>query len=143
GTGYVAAKTALKKGAYVVLLNRKSSRADEAEKTLSAAVPGGKVSAVECDLQSFASVRGAAEKLKEMFAGTGIDVLCNNAGIMAMPDEATGDGYDVQMQTNHLSHFLLTKEIFPLLEKGAEQRGEARVVNHSSLARQGNPPLQA
>jgi len=45
----------------------------------------------------------------------------------------------MQMQTNHISHFLLTREVFPLLEKAAEQRGEARIVNHSSMARKGKP----
>ena len=58
--------------------------------------------------------------------------------ISAMPlrkDAATVDGYDSQMQTNHLSHFLLTKELLPLLEKAAALRGEARVVTLTSLAR--------
>ena len=53
---------------------------------------------------------------------------------MAFPDLATDDGYDLQMQTNHLSHFLLTRLLFPLLETKAEAAGEARVVNHSSMA---------
>jgi NAD(P)-dependent dehydrogenase (short-subunit alcohol dehydrogenase family) len=61
---------------------------------------------------------------------------------MALEDKATKDGYDVQMQTNHLSHFLLTRELFPLLQKAKELRGEARIVNHSSMARKGGP-LQA
>ena len=53
-------------------------------------------------------------------------------------------GYDTQMQTNHLSHFLLTKELFPLLEKAAKAKGEARVVNHSSSARKmPSTPLQS
>jgi len=144
GTGFVAAQTMAKKGAHVVMLNRKSGRAEEAEKKLLEEAPGSKVTSVECDLQSFESVRGCAEKLKAMFGDTGIDVLCNNAGVMALADEATKDGYDVQMQTNHLSHFLLTKELFPLLEKGAQMRGEARIVNHSSGARaQPNKVLDA
>jgi NAD(P)-dependent dehydrogenase (short-subunit alcohol dehydrogenase family) len=54
---------------------------------------------------------------------------------MALEDVATKDGYDIQMQTNHLSHFLLTKELYPLLQRAKELRGEARVVNHSSGAR--------
>ena len=65
----------------------------------------------------------------------GIDVLCCNAGIMAIHDEATKDGYDVQMQVNHLSHFLLAKELMPLLEKAAAKRHRARIITHSSSAR--------
>mgnify|MGYP000220742192 CR=1 FL=1 len=64
-----------------------------------------------------------------------IDVLVNNAGVMALVDQATSDGYDVQMQTNVLSHFLITKELFPLLRKSKQ----ARIVNHSSMARLGGP----
>ena len=57
---------------------------------------------------SFKSVRDAAEQLKSELGSSGLDVLCNNAGIMGFGDKATEDGCDVQMQTNHLSHFLLT-----------------------------------
>eukprot|EP00931_Biecheleriopsis_adriatica_P067050 TRINITY_DN41257_c0_g1_i1.p1 TRINITY_DN41257_c0_g1~~TRINITY_DN41257_c0_g1_i1.p1 ORF type:complete len:335 (+),score=77.19 TRINITY_DN41257_c0_g1_i1:59-1063(+) len=135
GTGYVCARTCAKKGAHVVMLNRKSERSAEAEKLLAQDVPGAKITAVDCDLQDFSSVRAASDKLKTQFSSSGIDVLCCNAGVMALKDEATKDGYDVQMQTNHLSHFLLTKELFPLLQKAAELRGEARVVQHSSGAR--------
>merc|ERR1712217_47424 len=78
---------------------------------------------------------GAGKQLQSQFASEGVDVLCNNAGIMAVQDKATEDGCCVQMQTNHLSHFLLTAEMWPLLTKAAEKRGEARVVNHSSGAR--------
>ena len=57
---------------------------------------------------------------------------------MALKDYATNDGYDVQMQTNVLSHFLITKELFPWLKKSEQ----GRIVNHSSMARLG-PPLEA
>ncbi|CAE8633346.1 unnamed protein product [Polarella glacialis] len=135
GTGFVCARAAARKGAHVVLLNRQSERAVAAEKSILEQAPGAKVTSVPCDLQSFDSVRAAVATLKEKFSETGIDVLCNNAGVMALADEATADGYDVQMQTNHISHFLLTKELFPLLELAGKLRGEARVVNHSSGAR--------
>eukprot|EP00971_Amphidinium_carterae_P014548 287188-Amphidinium_carterae.1 len=56
-------------------------------------------------------VKQTAQELKKSLGSTGLDVLCNNAGIMATKDEATADGCDTQMQTNHLSHFLLTAEV--------------------------------
>ena len=136
GTGNVAAKTMASKGARVILLNRTSAKADNALKELKAAQPNAEFISIECDLQSFASVRNAAAKVKAL-CPNGLDVLCNNAGVMALEDMATKDGFDVQMQTNHLSHFLLTKELFPILEKAAESRAEARIVNHSSIARFG------
>lgn len=99
------------------MLNRSSERATKAEAQLRAEVPGAELTAINCDLQNFDSVRQAAAALNAKFAAQGIDVLCNNAGVMALEDKATNDGYDLQMQTNHLSHFLLTREVFPLLEK--------------------------
>ncbi|GAX25915.1 hypothetical protein FisN_6Hh047 [Fistulifera solaris] len=136
GLGYVFARTCIQKNAAaVILLNRSSERAEAAEKSLKEHVNSDKtvVETIACDLQDFASVRKAAAQLKEKYDA--VDVLCNNAGIMAFPDEATVDGYDVQMQTNHLSHFLLTKELFPLLQRAKERRGSARIVNHSSFMR--------
>ncbi len=142
GMGLVLAQTCARLGARIVMLNRPSPRADQAlQKMLEA---GADAVLVPCDLSGFAYVRAAGQVLRQRFADTGIDVLCNNAGIMAVPDAATEDGYDVQMQANHLSHFLLTHEIWPLLEKAGHLRGEARVVQHSSGAR-GKPgrPLHA
>ena len=60
---------------------------------------------------------------------------------MASGDIATVDGYDVQMQTNHLSHFLLTSLVWPALQKAASVNGQARVVQHSSGARKMVPKL--
>ena len=140
GTGLVLAATAASRGANVILLNRKSDRATVAvARVRSAAASGAVVTAIDCDLQSFASVLQAVVTVRKVVATTGLDVLCCNAGVMALPDAATADGYDVQMQTNHLSHFLLVKELFPLLELAASRRGESRVVMHTSLARK-NPP---
>eukprot|EP00545_Synedropsis_sp_CCMP1620_P013772 CAMPEP_0119020340 /NCGR_PEP_ID=MMETSP1176-20130426/23835_1 /TAXON_ID=265551 /ORGANISM="Synedropsis recta cf, Strain CCMP1620" /LENGTH=328 /DNA_ID=CAMNT_0006974753 /DNA_START=75 /DNA_END=1061 /DNA_ORIENTATION=- len=139
GTGLVAAKVTARKGATtILLLNRPSPRAENAEKEVRAEIPEGAKTTVEtipCDLQDFDSVRSAVKQIKSKYEA--VDVLCNNAGVMAMDDLATKDGYDVQMQTNHLSHFLLTKELFPLLQKAKELRGEARIANHSSMARTG------
>lgn len=134
GTGKIAALTVAGLGAKVLVLNRASTRSAESFAKLTASLPDADVHQVECDLQSFASVEAAAERVKEL-CPEGVHVLCNNAGVMALADVGTTDGFDVQMQTNHLSHFLLTRELMPLLERAAEASGDARVVNHSSVAR--------
>ena len=133
GTGYVCARELSKKGATVILLNRDSERSRQSYSQLLKSVPEGKFDPIPCDLQSFASVRSAMEKIRSKYEK--IDVLVNNAGVMALKDQATKDGYDVQMQTNVISHFLITKELFPLLKKSTR----ARIVNHSSMARLGGP----
>lgn len=133
GTGYICARELAKLGATVLLLNRPSERSAAALERLRSEVPDGTFEAIVCDLQDFASVRAAAVEIGRTHDR--LDVLCNNAGIMAMPDQATKDGYDVQMQTNSISPFLLTKELFGLLRKS----DDGRVVNHSSMARMGAP----
>ena len=110
GTGYVAAQTVASKGARVILLNRKSKRATKSYNDLKKNNPEAELFLVECDLQRFDSVRKAAKEVVKL-CPKGLDALCNNAGVMALKDIATSDGFDVQMQTNHLSHFLLTKKI--------------------------------
>jgi len=134
GTGQVAATTVSALGAKVLVLNRASERSTASFAELTAAFPDAEIHNVECDLQSFASVKAAAARVVEL-CPEGVDVLCNNAGVMALPDIATDDGFDVQMQTNHLSHFLLSKELMPLLERAAKTAGDARIVQHSSSAR--------
>lgn len=134
GTGQVAADTMALLGAEVFLLNRASERSSASLASLQETHPAAEIHAIECDLQSFASTQAAAEQMAAL-CPDGIDVLANNAGVMALADTATGDGFDVQMQTNHLSHFLLTRELMPLLQLAAEASGDARVVNHSSVAR--------
>lgn len=133
GTGFFCAREVAKKGARVILLNRKSERSEKAVKQLQEEVPTGTFDPIDCDLQNFESVNNAVHAIKSKY--NVLDVLVNNAGVMALKDQGTKDGYDVQMQTNVLSHFLITKELFPLLLKS----NGARIVNHSSMARLGGP----
>jgi len=133
GTGYVCARELARRGAEVILLNRPSERSANSLARLQGEVPEGSFVAVDCDLQDFASVRAAIETIKGRWSK--LDVLCNNAGVMALRDMATKDGYDVQIQTNCISHFLLTKELFALLRAS----DDGRIVNHSSQARLGGP----
>ena len=134
GTGLVAARTCGALGATVIMLNRPSDRAKNVLESLKEENHPGSFHHVDCDLQDFESVRNSVPEVQSL-CESGLDVLCNNAGVMALEDKATKDGFDVQMQTNHLSHFLLTKLLFPLIEQAELKKGEARIVNHSSMAR--------
>lgn len=155
GLGYVTALTVAKKGATVIMLNRPGSNAQEAFKSLKEGVvvpdnsDGDDDNAnpathhlVDCDLLSFDSVRKACQRVRELTKHTGVDVLCNNAGIMLQPDEPSLDGYDITASTNMLSHFLITKELLPQIEQASLARGKpSRVINMSSGSGYGGPAL--
>lgn len=125
GTGLVLAGAAAQKGAKVILLNRKSERANKALHIVKQAATGPPPVAIECDLMSFRSVRAAGAQLADGFAAEGIDLFVNNAGIIK--DKATEDVLDQQT-----SHFVLMYLCMPMLETAARKRGAARIVNHSS-----------
>ena len=135
---------AVKKGAAaVLLLNRSSRRSFVADEDIMRAAEGTKtkVHSIVCDLSSFSVTREAAFDARDLAEQSygGLDVLLCNAGTGAGLDDRTGDGCDVQMQVNHLSHYVLVAYLMPTLEMAAANRGEARVVTVSSPAR--NLPL--
>lgn len=140
GVGFVVARETARAGAKVLLLNRASERSRTSLAKLREAIPEGVFVDIECDLGSFASVRKCAETITSDYPS--LDVLFNNAGIMAMPDTATEDGYDCQMQVNHLSHFLLDSLVLPSLAACATTKGEARIVSQSSIARKDTKELE-
>jgi len=146
GTGNQLARICAGKGAKVLLLNRRSERSAAAFAEIAAVAKqygAPEPKHIDCDLMSFGSVRQAAAAVKAEVWEKGLDVLVNNAGIMGFKDVATADGYDCQMQTNHLSHFLLTHELLSVLHTASMLRGEARIVNHSSVARKlGEKPAE-
>ena len=133
GTGFCLAQVAARQGAKVLMLNRPSARAEKALNLMKET--GASVAHVDCDLTSFASVRAAVPLVLAQLDDGALDVLTCNAGVMHQPDVVTEDGFDIQMQVNQLSHFVLTCELWPALTKAGELRGEARLVMHSSAAR--------
>ncbi|MFI9200487.1 oxidoreductase [Streptomyces sp. NPDC053048] len=125
GIGFVTARELARRGARVVLACRDATRGKAAEELLRAQVPGADVRLAELDLADLASVRAFAGELKE----DRLDLLVNNAGVMALPHRRTVDGFEMQLGTNHLGHFALTGLLLPLLR---EAGAGARVVTVSS-----------
>ena len=130
GLGQETARAMAAKGAHVIIAGRDAEKADAAAQEIRDAVDGAHVETIVCDLASLQSVRECGEEARERFEK--IDLLINNAGVMACPQDETADGFEMQFGTNHLGHFQLTKELMPLVEKGAESGGGARIVNLSS-----------
>lgn len=128
GIGYEAALQFARKGARVVLACRDAGKADAACAAIRAAHPAAAVEAMTLDLASLASVRAFAAAFLE--AHRELHVLCNNAGVMALPPRRTADGFEMQFGTNHLGHFALTGL---LLDRLLATAG-ARVVTVSSTA---------
>lgn len=141
GVGFVLATTCAKKKAEVFVLNRPSKRAEESLAAIRKLVPYAKIESIDCDFNSFASVREAGKLLNAKCAEGGLDVLGLNAGVMGQANKATEDGFDVQMQVNAISGFLLTKEVLPSLKKAVELKGSARVASQTSSARHNGDPL--
>jgi len=128
GIGKVCALELSRRGAKVFILCRSTERGETAAQQIRKETEG-EVIVHRMDLSSLTSVRACAEQLTNSLDR--IDILLNNAGIMACPQGLTEDGFETQLGTNHLGHFLLTNLLMPLLKRAAPG---ARVVNVSSLA---------
>ena len=127
GIGFEAARVLAARGARVVLACRDAARGEAARARILAESAHAAVSVSALDLASLASVRSFAERFAAEHAS--LAVLVNNAGVMALPQGRTADGFEMQLGTNHLGHFALTAALFPLLRKAPS----ARVVTVSSL----------
>ena len=126
GIGLIAARELARAGATVVLACRDMDKAEAAGKQITAGHPAARLEIANLDLGSLDSVRSFAER----YPHDRLDLLINNAGVMAPPRRQTVDGFELQFGTNHLGHFALTGL---LIEKMAGQK-DARVVTVSSGA---------
>jgi NAD(P)-dependent dehydrogenase (short-subunit alcohol dehydrogenase family) len=129
GIGFVAARELARAGARVVLAVRNAEKGADAAREISAAVPEAAVEVGSLDLASLESVRGFADWFGREHDG--LDLLINNAGVMAPPRRETADGFELQFGTNHLGHFALTGLLLGRMEAREE---DARVVTVSSGA---------
>jgi hypothetical protein len=106
GIGFEAALQLAGKGARVVLACRDQAKGRSAADRIRSATPSTEVAVAELDLADLASIRRCAESLRATYPA--LHVLCNNAGVMAIPYRTTADGFEMQFGTNHLGHFALT-----------------------------------
>ena len=140
GLGFETAKVLADAGAQVIMGCRSLSRCEQAKDRV---LPVGSFSRArmfchELDLRDFTSVHKFVDELKTTYLdphveGDGrrfIHTLINNAGIMATPEEVTSEGFEIQMSTNHLGHFLLTN----LVLREMNELDRPRVIIHSSPA---------
>jgi NAD(P)-dependent dehydrogenase (short-subunit alcohol dehydrogenase family) len=106
GLGFECARAMTTKGAHVVLACRDLGKAGAAVERITSARPSVSLEAMALDLADLSSVRSFTAAFSEKFAK--LDVLLNNAGVMALPRMLTKDGFEMQFGTNHLGHFALT-----------------------------------
>lgn len=133
GIGYYAALGLARKGAQVVLACRDRSRGETALQRLTNEVRSPAPELAILDLASLASVRTFAEQ--ELSRRQPLDVLINNAGVMAPPRRLeTAEGFELQFGTNVLGHFALTGLLVPALQQAASAPGPPRIVTIASIA---------
>jgi NAD(P)-dependent dehydrogenase (short-subunit alcohol dehydrogenase family) len=130
GLGLATAKELARHGARVILACRNIDKGAAAAREIEAAAPGAEVGLSPLDLGDLASVTAFAESFRASHTGEGLDLLINNAGVMAPPRRQTADGFELQLGTNLLGHFALTARLIDLMDG----REDARVVTLSSNA---------
>jgi NAD(P)-dependent dehydrogenase (short-subunit alcohol dehydrogenase family) len=126
GIGLETVRALLSAGATVVAGNRPGVKSDTSEHQLREEYPNARLEVIALDLGSLNSVRAFATEVLNRYAS--ITLLINNAGIMAVPYATTDEGFESQIGTNHIGHFVLTNLLLPALLAGAP----SRIVNLSS-----------
>lgn len=126
GLGYEVTLALAEKGAQVVMACRSIDKGEAAARQIRQQCPSATLAVMALDLTNLATVRRFVTAFQEKYAA--LHILCNNAGIMAIPRRETVDGFEMQLGVNHLGHFALTGLLLPVLL----QAPQARVVHVSS-----------
>ncbi|KAK3132607.1 hypothetical protein QOZ80_6AG0525100 [Eleusine coracana subsp. coracana] len=131
GIGAETARTLALRGAHVVMAVRSLPAAQALRDDVLAQVPEAKIDVMELNLSSMASVRAFASEF--IAKGLPLNILINNAGVMAIPFALSKDGIEMQLATNHVGHFLLTHLLLDTMKKTSHETNvEGRIVNVSS-----------
>ncbi len=113
GVGYEAARALAQHGATVVMGCRTRSKADDAVAAIAETNPSGTTEILEMDLSDLDSVKEAAAEF--LSAHDRLDILINNAGLMATPKQQTAQGFEMQFGVNHLGHYVFTGLLLDVL----------------------------
>lgn len=135
GLGYENSRALAAKGAHVIMAARSMEKGNAALEKVRALHPDASVELHELDLADLDSIDAFAQSIRADFDK--IDLLINNAGVMAIPDAKTADGFEMQFGTNHLGHFALTVKLLPLFVNTPR----SRVVTVTSTARHFGSPV--
>jgi NAD(P)-dependent dehydrogenase (short-subunit alcohol dehydrogenase family) len=132
GIGVETARALHTTGARIFITTRDMAKAEKVREDILSTSPSKiPIEIIHMQLDSLASVRaGAADFLSK---SSRLNILINNAGVMASPEGKTQDGFELQMGTNHLSHFLLTKLLLPTLRASSTPAFASRIINVSSM----------
>lgn len=128
GIGLEAAKILASKGAEVILACRNPAKGKMALEKVQTLSGSSSASLMELDLANLESISAFTNEFSKRYKK--LDILINNAGVMAPPFSTTKDGFESQFGTNHLGHFALTGQLLPLLEEA----DQGRIVILSSIA---------
>jgi Dehydrogenases with different specificities (related to short-chain alcohol dehydrogenases) len=127
GLGFSASKYLAENGAQVIMACRSPEKGEKARNKIEDKLESPSLEVMELDLSDLGSVEAFGENFRQKYSR--LDVLCNNAGLMALPRRETEDGFEMQLGVNHLGHFALTSHLIDMI---IESKG--RVVNQSSMA---------
>jgi NAD(P)-dependent dehydrogenase (short-subunit alcohol dehydrogenase family) len=130
GLGVETARTLAIAGAAVLLLARDKEKVEAVAQQLRDDYPGASISTATMDLADLDSVRNAAQQIVADMPS--INLLFNNAGVMACPLGRTAQGFEMQFGTNHMGHFLLSCLLAPSLMAASNEGQSARVICLSS-----------
>jgi len=135
GLGLETARALAAKGAHVIMAARNEAKASNAEREILGAYPDAALDVRQLDLASLESVFDLAAGVRHDYPR--LDLLINNAGVMAIPQQRTADGFEMQFGVNHLGHYALTALLLPLLV----HTPGSRVVAVTSTARHFGKPV--
>ena len=127
GIGFAAARQMAAAGASVIMACRNSDKAQAAAQRIRDSGVRGSVEVESVDLGDLSTVKAFAERVDR--SGRSVDILLNNAGVMALDRTSTADGFEAQIGIHHFGHFALTGLLMPTLVRN----GGGRIVNVSSM----------